>query len=262
MTVKRSKKRAAGAATSSRAKRSARDEQLARSAAVLWKAIPAPRRGPKAALTIERIATAAIAIADAEGLDAVSMSRVAEGFDFTTMSLYRYVPGKAELVHLMFDTAMGAPPDFSSRRGGWRAKLEAWGRALWSLLIEHPWALDVLTQLRLPGPNELAWMECGAHALADTGLTGAPVLDSLFLVVGQVRIVAQYAVVRPETSESLSTDEWARGVGALLDEHAAEFPALTTAMSAGAFAPVEDPLEFGLDRVLDGIQLLVDRTGH
>lgn len=76
---------------------------------VLWGPGPRPTRGPKPALSLERIARAGIEAADSDGLAAISMQRVAERLGFTKMSLYRYVPGKAELIALMTDTAIGAP---------------------------------------------------------------------------------------------------------------------------------------------------------
>jgi len=236
--------------------------QQQRAADVLWNAAPPPRRGPKAALSAELIARAAIAVADAEGLGAVSMNRIADGFGFTTMSLYRYVAGKTELVDLMFDIAMGPPPDLAAVEGGWRGRLAAWARAMWSVVAEHPWSLEVLMRLRVPGPNELAWMEHGVRALTETGLGGAAMLDSLFLIVGQIRIVAQYALVTPSSSAGggLTTAQWSGAVAQLLAEHPEDFPALAAATSAGAFAPTDDPLLFGLERVLDGIGLLVARS--
>ena len=254
MPVKPTKKkrRATRAPAESPALREARA-----SLAVLWRSGPAATRGPKAALTLDDLANAGIAIADANGLAAVSMSRVAEAVGVTTMALYRYVPGKTELIDLMFDTAMGEPPDLAAIGGGWRPQIEHWARSLWDLVLAHPWALEVLLRLRLPGPNELAWMERGAHALAGARLTGAPLLDMLFLIVGQVRTVAQYAVAGPGVGERLGSADWAIGVSTLLADRAAQFPTLVAAAQAGAFGADSDPLAFGLARLLDGIERYV-----
>ena len=78
---------------------------------LLWGRQPAPSRGPKPAITLTGIAEAAIRIGDAEGLDAVSMQRIAGELPVTKMALYRYVPGKTELLAVMSDLAMGAPPE-------------------------------------------------------------------------------------------------------------------------------------------------------
>src|SRR6266496_4469960 len=102
------------------------------SAELLWGQRERPSRGPKPGLSLDGIVRAAIKIADAEGLDAVSMQRVAAEFGFATMSLYRYVPGKSELIDLMIDTAIGPPPDLSVIPGGWRPKLTVWARHTWA----------------------------------------------------------------------------------------------------------------------------------
>src|SRR3954447_23938791 len=90
----------------------------------LWQEPSRPTRGPKPALTLDRIADAAIAVADAEGLAAVSMQRVAADLGYTKMSLYRYLPGKAELVAAMLERGIGGPP--ATVPGGWRAALTGW----------------------------------------------------------------------------------------------------------------------------------------
>ena len=126
---------------------------------LLWGRQPAPSRGPKPAITLTGIAEAAIRIADAEGLDAVSMQRIAGELPVTKMALYRYVPGKTELLAVMSDLAMGAPPE----RPGlpWREALQTWAMDLYAGFTRHPWLLQSTIGRRLLGPNELAWMEQG-----------------------------------------------------------------------------------------------------
>src|SRR5258707_1378038 len=91
---------------------------------LLWGERSEPRRGPKPSLSVEQIARAAGAVADAEGLEAVSMQRVAQECGVTTMALYRYVPGKAELIALMLDIGLGPAPHLDEVPGGWRPRLE------------------------------------------------------------------------------------------------------------------------------------------
>ncbi|WP_432758609.1 TetR/AcrR family transcriptional regulator [Streptomyces lydicamycinicus] len=104
---------------------------------LLWGGRERPSRGPKPALSLERITRTAIALADTGGLGAVSMQRVAAELDFTKMSLYRYVPGKSELVALMIDRAMGEPPSAPSPDTAGRDGEEPWrgscgpGRTRW-----------------------------------------------------------------------------------------------------------------------------------
>src|SRR5215831_19509750 len=98
---------------------------------LLWAEKREASRGPKPALDLKQIASTAIAIADAEGLEAVSMQRVAQACGVATMALYRYVPGKAELIALMLDIGLGPSPNLDEAPGDWRARLEDWVRQLW-----------------------------------------------------------------------------------------------------------------------------------
>ena len=110
--------------------------------ALLWGRAEPARRGPRPTLTIGDIGRAAIALADAEGLDAVSMKRVAEACGVSTMALYRYVESKAELHVLMLEFAGGEPPAVSRRRR-LRTGLAAWCRAYRDVQVEHPWMLEI-----------------------------------------------------------------------------------------------------------------------
>ena len=108
-----------------------------RSMELLWGVGPAPRsRGPKQGLSVERIVQAGIEIADAEGLAALSMRRVADKLGVGTMSLYTYIPSKAELVDVMFDRAIGAA-EHPVVEGGWREKLTAVAWSAWELYQRH-----------------------------------------------------------------------------------------------------------------------------
>ncbi|MGV9266423.1 TetR/AcrR family transcriptional regulator [Kitasatospora sp. NPDC003701] len=227
------------------------------SLALLWGEQEQPRRGPKPSLTAERIVTGAIAIADAEGLDAVSMQRVAAELGVTTMALYRYFPGKAELVDLMVDSALGAPPEAIGLLDGWRPQLTEWARECWALYRRHPWILTATAVRRqLMGPHQLAWLDAALAALAPTGLTAAQQHDTFLLIIGHIRNLAQQLV----DADDEGAAEWNRLAADVLERHGHRFPALTAAIAAGAFAPQDrDPLDFGLERILDGVAPLVDR---
>jgi len=232
-----------------------RDPQA--SLALLWGEQEQPRRGPKPSLTAERIVGAAIAVADAEGLDAVSMQRIAAELDVTTMALYRYVPGKTDLVDLMVDAALGAPPAVTDIPGGWRPQLTAWARQCWALYRRHPWILTATAMRRqLMGPNQLSWLDAALAALSSTGLSAGQQHDTFLLVIGHIRNLAQQFVEHDEDG----AQEWNRLSAELLARHGHRFPALTAAIAAGAFAPHgDDPLDFGLERILDGVAALIGR---
>ncbi|TYC24093.1 TetR/AcrR family transcriptional regulator [Micromonospora sp. MP36] len=221
---------------------------------LLWVTPSGPRRGPRPTLTLAAIARAGIAIADADGLDGLTMQRVAESLDVTKMALYRYVPGKAELVALMLEAAMGEPPP--PRAGvDWRGQLDDWTRQMFDRFRHHPWANAATIGPRLPGPNELAWLERVVAALTGTGLTGGEQLDVAVLLIGHARNLAQHSAA--STAETPGR-AWEAGFATLLQGRAERFPALDVALrSAAAEAAGDQALDFGLARILDGIQALI-----
>lgn len=111
---------------------------ISRTLELLWGTGERPSRGPKPGLTLDRIVTAAVEIADAEGLAAVSMRRLSTELGAGTMTLYRYVPGKAELLDLMLDRVGGQPPATKEPEGDWRAAIDALARGYLTLYREHP----------------------------------------------------------------------------------------------------------------------------
>ncbi|MEN0138411.1 MAG: TetR/AcrR family transcriptional regulator [Rhodococcus sp. (in: high G+C Gram-positive bacteria)] len=228
-----------------------------RTAELLWGSPDRPKRGPKPALSLEQIVATAVSMADAEGLATVSMQRLAEDLGFTKMSLYRYTPGKAELTALMLDAALGPAPDLSDLDGGWRAALHEWALRMWAGLRQHPWVVDVAVGPRVMGPNELDWLETGLGTLSDTGLTGGERLDSVVLITGHVRSLAQQA-----TAPGAETDTPEKALHAImsgiLTDHADRYPEAAAAFaSAGSSSGQDDALEFGLARIFDGLAALV-----
>ena len=216
----------------------------------LWGERARPTRGPKPTLTLEGIADAAIAVADAEGLAAVSMQRVAAELGFTKMSLYRYLPGKAELVALMVERAIGEPPTLSET--GWRPALTEWSRRLIARYLAHPWSIEATVGRRPLGPYEMGWMEIALAALADLGLTGAERLDAIAVLAGHGRWLAQQDAAR------LDEAGMSRAMGEVMRVHGARFPHLTRAMADTAAEGGQDQaFEFGLQRILDGLDTLI-----
>ncbi len=114
-----------------------------RSLELLWGEPKVPSRGPKPGLDLARIVRTAIELADAEGLAALSMRRVAERLGVGAMSLYTYIPGKAELLDLMLDQVQGELLMEELPGGDWRARLEARARQDWALYERHPWLLQI-----------------------------------------------------------------------------------------------------------------------
>jgi AcrR family transcriptional regulator len=246
----------------------------ARSMALLWGVQKAPTRGPKPGLRVEQIVAAAIRVADAEGLAALSMRRVAGELGVGTMSLYTYVPGKAELLDVMLDTVLGevARPDAAA--GGWRDRLEAYARELWAHYHRHPWALRVSGARSLLGPNETALYEAALAVVSEIGFSGREMMQVVTLVGEYVRAVAARAVEAAQLAKEtgVSDEQWWREREPLLDQvfDPARYPTVTRIAGEGAFSQPEggldynlqdavDSFEFGLGRVLDGIEAFVTR---
>src|SRR4051794_35258783 len=186
----------------------------------LWGERSRPTRGPKPALTLERIADAAIAVADTEGLAAVSMQRVAADLGYTKMSLYRYLPGKAELVAAMLERGIGAPPVLTAT--SWRAALIEWAGALLARYAGRAWVLESTALGGRPiGPNEVGWME-SALVVLPAGLTGAERLDTVATVAGHVRMIAG--------QDGSPESEFSAAIELVLREHADRFPAVAAAV--------------------------------
>jgi AcrR family transcriptional regulator len=226
---------------------------------LLWEPQPAPRRGPRPTLSLEVIARTGIEIADRDGLTAVTMQKVADALGVTKMALYRYVPGKVELVALMTEAAVGEAPHLDTSPNGWRAQLQEWARTLFDRFVRHPWALETTVGARSIGPHEVGWMERAVAALSGTGLHGGEMLDVTATLAGHVRAMAQQVSAVDDAPERTM----AAAVTALLHGREERFPAVTAALESAARHDSQDAaLDFGLARILDGVELLVASRGQ
>ncbi|GGO64472.1 TetR/AcrR family transcriptional regulator [Nonomuraea cavernae] len=220
---------------------------------------------PRPGLSLARIVRAAVDVADAEGLAGLSMRKVADRLGFTTMSLYRHVPGRDQLVDLMRDAVMAehplSPPAAAAPGPGvWRATLEAYARESWELRRRHPWLAEVRGSRHLPGPNGVAHYEHMLSAVRHTGLTPAEVIAAVGLVGRFLDAEALLLVetARQERESGVSEEEW-WGSRDSLFERLDRYPTLTYLWEAGGYDHPEDSFEFGLARILDGIELLIQR---
>jgi AcrR family transcriptional regulator len=245
----------------------------ARSMALLWGARKPPTRGPKPGLSVERIARAAIEIADAAGLAALSIRRVAEQLGVGTMSLYTYVAGKAELLDVMLDTVLGEVSVPDEATAGWRARLERLAREDWALYHRHPWVLQVSGARPLLGPNAIALYDAALAAVSGVGLGGREMVLVVSVVSGYVRGAAQGAVEAAHAAQrtGMTDDQWWAAREPILDRYTdpERFPTAAAVHRAGGFdQPADgvdyllrdalDSVEFGLQRVLDGIEAFVE----
>ena len=225
--------------------------------ATAWGRRERPTRGPKPGLSLERIVDAGVHVASAEGLAAVSMARVAKELGTSTMSLYRYVAAKEELLNLMVDAALGPPPPADPDEG-WREALTHWTWAYHERLSAHAWAIRVPIAGPPTTPNGVAWMERVLWSLRDTPLTEDEKASILLLLSGYVRNEA--TLTAELTAAEFISDEMMLGYSRLLatltdPEH---FPAIHALLAAGVFDQADPPdkeFGYGLDRILDGIEV-------
>jgi AcrR family transcriptional regulator len=230
-----------------------------------WGLRERPTKGPRRGLSLERIVDAAVNVAGSEGLGAVSMSRVATELGASTMSLYRYVAAKDELLALMVDAAYGEPPAERAPDEGWREGLSRWSWAELAALRRHPWVLRVPFTAPPVAPNNIAWLEVGLRALRGTGLTEQEKMSTILLLSGFVRNWASLIgdLVEAARSTGSTVDEAMAGYGRTLAKliDTERFPELSVVIAAGALDDDDEPDDaefiFGLERILDGIEVLV-----
>lgn len=230
--------------------------------ALLWGLREAPRRGPRPTLGVEEILRAAVAVADADGLGAVSMARVAAELGHATMALYRHVRSKDELLALMADAALEVPPELPA--GGWRVGLETWARAIVAVSQRHPWMARLPVGGPPSGPGSLAWLDRALGALEGTPLLDGEkmgvVMGLLTYAQGQIRLGAELAAGLAERPEAFA--RYGEVLAHLVDP--ARFPALGAMIAGGTFAGGADggdeDFDLGLALYLDGVAGLVERA--
>lgn len=224
---------------------------------------PAPPRRRRGTTPLSRglIVAVALQIADGEGLGALSMRRVAAHLDVTTMALYRHVSNRDHLILLMADAAFARFPLPEPPPTGWRRRLEAAARLQWTMYQHHPWLAQAMSFTRpLLAPRALAHSEWVMRALDGLGLDPVTVVHVHATVAAHVRGLA--VSLEPEAEAAahsgMSDREWmdAYGTRALAGDTAGQtFPHLArvpaNSLDLGTL------FEFGLQRLLDGIAMLI-----
>lgn len=234
----------------------------------LWGVPEKPRRGPKPKLTVDQIVTAAIEIADTEGISALSVRRGAERLGVSPMSIYTYIPSRAELLDLMIDRVHGELTDPPPSHD-WRVTMTIIAEDAWELYHRHPWLLQ-LTTGRLPlGPRTFAKHERELSAVDAIGLTDLEMDAVVAMVNSFVQGMARGSVESASlVCRTGMTDlEWWTASAPILAEipeaDAGLFPlAARVGQAAGkAHGAASNPLHtfrFGLARILDGVQQLIN----
>ncbi|GAA3902209.1 TetR/AcrR family transcriptional regulator [Streptomyces gulbargensis] len=235
-----------------------------------WGLRERPTKGPKPGLTLDRIVGAAVALASAEGLGAVSMGRVAKELGVSTMSLYRYVSAKDELYVLMQEAATGAPPELFPPGTPWREAIERWARGMREVYLRSPWLLRVPVSGPPATPNAVAWWEQALVALEGTGLDEGDKISVTLLVAGFVKSETLMAVELTEATAAATAAGQGDGAGEALAHYGrtlrrladpATYPAVARMLASGVLEAPDEPdaeFRFGMARILDGVAALVE----
>ena len=241
------------------------DAELPPDVALMWRLREPPRRGPKPSLTLDDIVRAAIEVADAEGLGAVSMARVAERLGNSTMALYRHVKSKDELFVLMSDAALERPDPMPDDID-WRTGLTFWADGVLTAIRRHPWYAKIPISGPPSGPNNLAWFDSALGILKDTGLPEdakvGVVMGLITYVQGEIRIASDLAAGYADNPAAF--EQYGATLARVADPR--QYPAVARLVDAGVFDDVgsfeednEEDFDFGLQLYLDGVAAFIER---
>ncbi|MFE1264169.1 TetR/AcrR family transcriptional regulator [Streptomyces albogriseolus] len=214
---------------------------------VIWARPERSGRGPRPAYSRADIAAAAVRIADAEGLDAVSMRRVAAELGCGTMSLYNYVPRKEDLYELMVDAA-GGEHELWEPSGDWRADMLRVAHQTRDLMHRHPWLPRLMSPVYGFSPNSLRYLE---HCLACLDPMPGPQGVKMELIAMLNGIVTTYVSNELATAERTRSLPWSQE-----QENAVRIAYLQSRLATGAYprmaaAFLEDPGPIDLEAVFD-----------
>ncbi|HEY3881168.1 MAG TPA: TetR/AcrR family transcriptional regulator [Trebonia sp.] len=245
---------------------------------LLWGRRERGKRGPRPGLSPDAIVEAAIKLADAEGLDAVSMARVAGELGFTTMSLYRYVASKEELLQLMWNGSATGAEHLVIEGDDWRSRLRAWSVIQRDMLDRHPWITQMPMAAPPVAPNSLHFVERGLETMDGIPLPDSEKIRVIGLIasytLSEARMAAdgrRAAMAAMAAAQAAGTDDSEGPPGwtdfesllrELVDERT--YPRLhRLAWAPLAGSPPTEREQFleSLETILDGIQALIDRAG-
>jgi AcrR family transcriptional regulator len=259
---------------------------------LLWGRRERGKRGPRPGLSADAIVDAAVRVADSEGLEAISMARVAAELGFTTMSLYRHVASKEELLQLMWNASAVGAEHLVIEGDGWRARLRTWAVIQRDMLDLHPWITQMPMAAPPLAPNSLHFVERGLETMEGTGLADADKLRVIGMIssytlsearmaadamraakaamASQAAAPAQPGADGPEPAASPPGEDGGEpwppgGFDALLRELVDQrtYPKLyRLAWTPGPDHPPSEREEFlfGVDLILDGVHALIDRA--
>lgn len=228
-----------------------------------WGIVKQPRRGPKGELSIPKIVEAAVAIADRDGLSAVSMSRVAQSLGFTTMSLYRYIKSKEDLLVLMQDAVCDIPIPPEGSQPDWREEMRDYVQACVRVFREHPWFADIPIKSIPLTPSNLRYIDWMLRIMRDFPINDFEKMSFVLLLssyaraCGMIQRDMDHVLKAGESIDSFNGLNYTAALKQLVKQDS--FPNLYPILMSGAYtgeteSPIGDDLDFGLERILDGIE--------
>jgi AcrR family transcriptional regulator len=228
-------------------------------AALVWDRPEPEKRPAPSPLSRKRIVSAAIAIADAEGLEGMSLRKVGAALDAGPMRLYGYVSTKEELLELMVDEVYREMLSTERARGGWRAVLRSFAHRTRAVAKEHPWFIELLGGRPSLGPNALAHLEATLAALSRAA--GFEKIDDVLLAVGTVsayvigRIHSEARELRAGRESGMNKSEWQAASWPYMARmiETGRFPTIAKAVRDAKHPALDVLFDNGLECVLDGV---------
>ncbi len=251
------------ATTTSESHRSEAHAELVRALELLWHGHTPTGRGPKPGLTVAAIVDAAIDVADADGVEALSMRRIARELGVGTMTLYRYVPDKNVLLALLLDRFSAPSEEQPLLPRTWRDTLEFDAHSGRALYLRHPWLLQVNMARPALGPGSVAGLERTMSGLTDLAMSDQDKLNVITALDGYVTGAVRQQIFYEQISEESGLDDEAFW--------GAQLPFMEAAMASGTYPTMaslssdtfegtwEETFDLGLSCFLDGLELRVRR---
>jgi AcrR family transcriptional regulator len=244
-------------------------KSLPNGVALSWGYVKQQRRGPKGELSVKQIVDAAVAIADKEGLSAVSMGRVAQSFGYSTMSLYRYISSKEDLLILMQDAVcddIPIPPEEADK--DWREGMREYVNATALVFRDHPWFGDIPISSVPITPKNLRIVDWLLRSMRNLPLNDYEKMSMVLLLSGYARSTGliirdmDRAIKGGAAPEDFGGLSYSAALKQLIKPD--RFPDLHVVVNSGAYTgesdsnnPISNDFDFGLERILDGIDCYI-----
>jgi AcrR family transcriptional regulator len=234
-------------------------------AGLIWDRISGGSAREMPRLSRDRIVGATMAIADGEGIDGITMRRVASALGSRPMSLYRHIQSKVDLLDLILDTAFGEITLPERPSGDWRADLLLIAQETRALLLRHPWLAGLLSSRPPLGPNYLRYFEFCLAAIAALHVDIRMTVQIFGLVYVYVTGFAAYEVGEAESARRTGLSDAEKHIlaGPYVERLIAtgDYPHFARFFEAGTVTGDEDNFEFGLSCLLDGLAARLPAAG-